>query len=293
MIIAHFSDVHAFSLAGAHAYHFLSKRLPGSLNLVVRRRNRHPVALYRALVEDLARVGPDHVIVTGDLTNLSLPGEYTLARRILDGLALGPERITLVPGNHDAYVWGAWLRRDFERAFTPYLLSDGQGGSAWPPRYPIERVRDEVAVIGLSTALPSPVPLADGWVGGRQLARLEAALARHAGRFRVVALHHPPVDNRHAILRGLRDRGRLQAVLARAGAELVIHGHEHRDVRALIPGPAGGIPVVGVGSATYADRRRDRRSRYNLYHVEGGRLATIETRVHDEETGRYLPLDGQ
>lgn len=286
LLIAHFSDVHALSLGGVSPLAFLSKRLAGGLNLLLKRRHRHPVHLFEALIEDLNQVRPDHVIVTGDLTNLSLEPEFALARRTLDALTLGPEEVTVVPGNHDAYVWGAWLRHAFERAFEPYLLSDG----ALTPRYPLERVRGGLAVIGVSTAVPSPVPFADGRIGVRQLEAVEAALQRHAGRFRILALHHPPVRNRHAFLRGLRDRGLLQAVLARVGAELVIHGHEHRDLWATVPGPAAPIPVVGVGSGTYNDARRERRARYNLYRVVAGRLVAVETRCHDPASGRFTPF---
>ncbi len=283
MIVAHFSDVHALSLDGASPLSFLNKRLAGGVNLLLKRRNKHPVALFEALVDDVNRLAPDHVVVTGDLTNLSLDGEFRLARAILDRLALGPRGVTIVPGNHDVYVWAARLARSFERALGDYAASDAGG-----VRFPLVRVRGDLAVIGISTALPSPVPLADGWVGRGQLAAVEEALRAHEGRFRVVLLHHPPVDNRHAILRGLRDRGRLQEVLRRAGAELVLHGHEHRDVRATVEGPRGPIPVIGAGSATYDDRRPDRRARYNVYRLQGGGFS-VETRVHDPASGRFLP----
>jgi 3',5'-cyclic AMP phosphodiesterase CpdA len=152
-------------------------------------------------------------------------------------------------------------------------------------------VRGDVAVIGVSTALPSPAPLADGWVGGKQLAAIEEALRRNAGRFRVLALHHPPLKNRLAAFRSLRDRGRLQDVLRRVGAELVVHGHEHRDLRASLPGPNGDIPVIGVASGAYLDPRVDKvraRARYNLYQVDDGRLVSIESRVHDPASGRFV-----
>ncbi len=132
------------------------------------------------------------------------------------------------------------------------------------------------------------MPLADGWVGRRQLAALEVALGRLAGKFRILALHHPPYTNRHSILRGLRDRGALQAVLARVGCELVLHGHEHRSLRRELPGPDGPIPVVGVGSGTYEDPRRERRASYNVYTVENKRLVSVETRIHDPATNRFI-----
>jgi 3',5'-cyclic AMP phosphodiesterase CpdA len=283
MRIAHFSDVHALSLAGVRPWSFLNKRVAGYLNLRLNRRDKHPVALFRAIVDDLNTQQLDHVVVTGDLTNLSLAPEFRLAREILDGIALGPERVTVVPGNHDVYTLGALREKLFQELLQPYARSDG--GDA--VEFPSLRVRGELAIVGVSTALPSPPPLADGWLGKQQLRRLEETLGGLAGKFRVLLLHHPPYDNRHSLLRGLRDRGALQRVLQRVGAELVLHGHEHRDLRRELAGPAGAIPVIGVGSGTYDDERPERRARYNVYTIVDGKLVSIETRVHDRERGRF------
>jgi 3',5'-cyclic AMP phosphodiesterase CpdA len=277
MRVAHFSDVHALSLEGVRPWSFLNKRVAGYANLRLHRRAKHPVELFRALVADVNEQPVDHVIVTGDLTNLSLPPEFRLARQILDSLALGPTEVTVVPGNHDVYTVGALWDGLFAESFAPYATSDG--GTA--VEFPLVRVRGELAIVGLSTALPSPPPLADGWLGKRQLRALEERLAALAGKFRILALHHPPYKNRHSFLRGLRDRRALQRVLERVGAELVLHGHEHRDLRHELAGPRGPIPVIGVGSGTYNDERRERRARYNVYTIEGGRLVSVETRVHD------------
>jgi 3',5'-cyclic AMP phosphodiesterase CpdA len=281
--IAHFSDVHALSLEGVRPWQFLNKRVAGYLNLRLNRRDKHPVRLFRAIVDDLNARPVDHVIVTGDLTNLSLEPEFRLAREILDGIRIGPSAVTVVPGNHDVYTLGALRDRFFWSLLAPYATSDA--GTA--VEFPLVRVRGDIAIIGLSTALPSPPPLADGWLGKSQLAALAEKLAALDGKFRIVALHHPPYTNRHALLRGLRDRGRLQKLLARLGAELVLHGHEHRDIRVTLPGRDAPIPVIGVGSGTYDDRRRERRARYNVYTVENGKLAAVETRVHDADSDRF------
>jgi 3',5'-cyclic AMP phosphodiesterase CpdA len=286
MKLAHFSDVHALCLDGVRPWQFLNKRVAGYLNLRLNRRDKHPVALFRAIVEDLNAHPVDHVVVTGDLTNLSLRPEFELARQILDGIRLGPERVTVIPGNHDVYTLGALQQKLFRQLLSPYASSDGK----LAVEFPVVRVRGEVAIIGLSTALPSPPPLADGWLGRAQLAALDEALASLEGKFRVLALHHPPYTNRHSILRGLRDRRALQKVLARRGCELVVHGHEHRDLQVTLPGPRGPIPVVGVGSGTYDDPRLERRARYNVYTIESGRLVSVETRVHDAAAGRFAAV---
>jgi 3',5'-cyclic AMP phosphodiesterase CpdA len=281
--LAHFSDVHALSLDGVRPWQFLNKRVAGYLNLRLNRRDKHPVALFRAIVEDLNARPVDHVIVTGDLTNLSLRPEFELARAILDGIHLGSEQVTVIPGNHDVYTLGALQQKLFRRLLQPYASSDGRTAV----EFPLVRVRGEVAIVGLSTALPSPPPLADGWLGSAQLDALDRVLGDLEGKFRVLLLHHPPYTNRHAILRGLRDRRPLQKILARRGCELVLHGHEHRDLSVTLPGPRGPIPVIGVGSGTYDDARPERRARYNVYTIESGRLVSVETRVHDAQAGSF------
>ena len=279
--VAHFSDVHALSLEGAHFWEFLSKRAAGFANVSLRRKKKHQVSLFEGIAEDLNRAPPDEVVVTGDLTNLSLEPEFKLARSILDRIQLGPSHVTVIPGNHDVYTWDARARKLFERHIAPYASESGE------VQFPVERVRGGLAILGLSTALPSPPPLADGWVGRAQREALEAALERHRDKFRILLMHHPPVTNKHSWLRGLRDRGALQKILSRVGCELVLHGHEHRDLRSEVAGPDGPIPVIGVGSGTYADERRDRRARYNRYHIAGKRLVSVETRVHDPTTNRF------
>jgi 3',5'-cyclic AMP phosphodiesterase CpdA len=104
-----------------------------------------------------------------------------------------------------------------------------------------------------------------------------------------VLLHHPPVVHRPPEHRNLRDREALQAVLGRAGAGLVLHGHDHRDERAWLRGPgAAPIPVVGAGSASYAGGP-ERRSRYNVYELDpdGAAPPTAVTYAHDEAAGAY------
>jgi 3',5'-cyclic AMP phosphodiesterase CpdA len=287
MRVAHISDLHALDLHGVSPLRFLNKRLLGGLNLLRKRAAQHPLRILDALCHDLNRQPLDHVVVTGDLSNLSFPTELMRARQSLDTLRLGPEGVSVIPGNHDVYVWEAYLLRHFERCFAPYCRSDGAPPDS-APRFPFTRVRGEVAFIGCSTALPSPPPLADGWLGRRQLRAIEAELSRLRGCFRVLLIHHPPVPYRLDLLRALRDRKALHAVLRRTGCELVLHGHEHRDLRAELPGPQGPIPVIGVGSSTYNDPRPERRARYNIYTVETSPPRfSVEQRVFDPATGTF------
>jgi 3',5'-cyclic AMP phosphodiesterase CpdA len=145
-----------------------------------------------------------------------------------------------------------------------------------------------VALVGVSTCVPTGDLAAWGQIGEAQLGRLERLLTAPelTGKTRVLLIHHPPVAHRPPENRNLRDRAALCSLLARTGCELVLHGHDHRDEFAQLDGPERTIPVFGVGSASYSGAA-ERRSRYNVYEIEG-RAITAVTFAHDPSTGRYI-----
>jgi 3',5'-cyclic AMP phosphodiesterase CpdA len=257
--LAHLSDAHLSPFPAPRFAELLGKRALGYFNWKLRRHQHHRPEALAALVADLAAQAKDHVAVTGDLVNLSLPGEFQPARDFLARLG-APDHVTLVPGNHDAYVRAtAELHR---AAWRAYLVGDA-GES-----FPFVRRRGGIALVGVSTALPTLPFLATGRIGRDQLARLGEilpALARE-GLFRVVLIHHPPAGRRspHEIL---VDAAHLRAVLGSFGAELVLHGHDHEAELHWIAGPQGRIPVVGVPSAS-SPADDEKPAAYNLYRIE-------------------------
>ncbi|MBT8494073.1 MAG: metallophosphoesterase, partial [Deltaproteobacteria bacterium] len=145
------------------------------------------------------------------------------------------------------------------------------------------------------TSLQTPWFTAYGVIGEDQLGRLSAYLADPELRAmtRVVAIHHPPAGPpAKSRVRGLRDRHRLAEVLAEHGADLVLHGHEHRDLYFHLPGPAGDIPVRGIQSGTYEAGREDKRARYRIYEVGDSGVTGDELRVWDPEAGEFTRDQG-
>src|SRR5262245_10952464 len=125
MRIAHFSDLHLLSLEGAGPTRFLNKRLTGYANLRFKRNHVHRASYVRAIADDIRWKGVEHVVITGDLTNLALESEYALAREVIEkDLAFNPEHVTIVPGNHDLYTRGAQRTARFATYFKEYLESD-------------------------------------------------------------------------------------------------------------------------------------------------------------------------
>ena len=263
-VLAHLSDPHLAPLPSPRWSELIGKRATGYLNWQRKRRLIHRADVLARVVADLKAQAPDHIAVTGDLVNIALAAEFAPARAFLD--QLGPPRdVTLVPGNHDAYVRGAAHLP--QTHWGDYL--SGDDAADLPNEFPFLRRRGPLALIGLSTAVPTPPFMATGRLGVRQLARLAALLDDCAGLFRVVLLHHPPASNPGRHFKRLTDGADFRAVLARHGAELVIHGHDHERSLIELPGPVRRVPAVGVPSASEAPPGEHDPAGYNLYRVDG------------------------
>jgi 3',5'-cyclic AMP phosphodiesterase CpdA len=287
-LLAHVTDPHfRGSLAGVGPTDFMNKRALGALNLIVNRRRKHKMELLDRLRVDLRAQAPDHLALTGDLANVSLPGEWRAALAWIDTCGLEPAAISVIPGNHDAYIPAVVASRAFEKVFAAYMTDDlSRGGER--ADYPYVQIREGVAFVGVSSSVATGDTGAWGLIGDAQLARLEAMLAASelASKTRVVLVHHPPVRQKHGEERNLRDRAALVATLARVGADLVLHGHDHQDEHTELAGPGGkAIPVIGGGSASYTGGP-DKRSRYNLFEIEGGHVTWV-TRAHDEASDTF------
>ena len=288
MRLAHFSDVHLLSHDGAGLLKLVNKRWIGAANLLTNRSRHYHVAAFEHMVEDLNAQQIDHVLCTGDVTNLALEQEFVFARQHFDKLAGGPENVTVIPGNHDAYVAeGIGL---FARIFDEYHRSDPGWTDGDDVRWPFVRIRGDLALVGITTSRETAWFTAYGKVGDPQLQRLKKILTddRLKGKARVVAIHHPPAGkaamNR---IRGLHDHGAFAQVIAEAGCDLIVHGHEHRDMTEALQGPAGPIPVRGVASGTYEHDKPHRTARYRIFDIERGRITTDHVRVWRRGDSRF------
>ena len=72
---------------------------------------------------------------------------------------------------------------------------------------------------------------------------------------RIVLIHHPVGVGISKTGHELLDLAEFGEVIARKGAELVLHGHEHVQVDYELPGPTGPVPVHGVASGTSRSAR--------------------------------------
>src|SRR6266404_3583250 len=105
-VLAHLSDAHLAPLPRPRLGELVGKRVIGYVNWQRKRRLVHRTDVLRRIVEHLKSQAPDHIAVTGDLVNLSLEDEFPPARTCIESLGRAAD-VTLVPGNHDAYVRSA------------------------------------------------------------------------------------------------------------------------------------------------------------------------------------------
>jgi len=262
--LAHLSDPHLAPLPAPQWKELFGKRLTGYINWQKKRRFIHDAEKLAAIVADIKTQKPDHIAVTGDIANIALAAEFRQGRDWLE--ALGPAKnVSLVPGNHDIYVseaaafaarqWGAYMNDDENVGGFPYL-----------------RRRGNVALVGLSSGVPTAPFLATGWLGAKQLAELAATLNRLSTEkvFRIVLIHHPPTTE-SAQHKRLMDAHVLKRVIAAHGADLLLHGHDHLHMINWLEGPNGTrVPAVGVPSASARPGTDKDPAAYNLYQVCGG-----------------------
>jgi 3',5'-cyclic AMP phosphodiesterase CpdA len=259
--LAHLSDPHLPPLPRARLSELAGKRAFGYLNWTRNRRKYYRREVLDALVADMQAQAPDHIAVTGDLVNLALEAEFAPARAWLKSVG-EPHGVTAIPGNHDAYV--RRTRHRFVESFGEYLRGDQASSDA----FPFLRRRGPIALIGLSSAVPTPPLMATGTLGVRQIEALERVLVTLANdqAFRVLLVHHPLRSDSRP--KRLTDSAPLLALLKKHGVELVLHGHDHVHSTMWFDGPDGKIPSIGVPAASALARGRHPAAAYNLYAIE-------------------------
>ena len=240
-------------------------------------------------MRDLHAVAPDHVAITGDLVNLALPAEFAEAGAWLRRLG-PPEWISLVPGNHDALVkvpprdgWNHWRAYAtsyprHSRRMTPVFPSCAAAGrlpsSVCRPR------RHRCPASRLAASAPASSARVDGL-----LQRL-----REDRSCRVLLAHHCPIDGISRPRRRLIDAAELRGSIARHGADLILHGHEHMFSFGQIAGRDGPVPVFGTPSASRLSTREELTAQYYVYEIEAraGQWRTVaECRLFSMASGSF------
>ena len=179
-VIAHISDLHCGS-----RYHIPS--------------------LATRVVDELNELGPDAVVVTGDLTDMGFRQEFMQAQRLLDRIA-SPNRLVMM-GNHDSRNVGDEHFSELFGARSRELRLDG------------------IRLLGVDSSEPD---LDSGRVGRERYRWIEERFSE-PDEFKVLCMHHHlvPVPGTGRERNIVFDAGDLLRVLSNCGTALVLCGHKH------------------------------------------------------------------
>ncbi len=263
--IAHLSDVHMLESRPGRSrsgwsmqHHYLSFGRP--LDAVGRRRKlAHSLSAAR-------RAGAHHLVISGDLTETGAPGEFEALAEVLHEGEFAPDRVTLVPGNHDLYTSpDAW------RCAIRGPLAAFAGTSASRRSRRCHRTFGRVRFLPLDVTLHQAVTRSAGVIADDTLSMLErrASDPSLAGRPLVVVQHHPPFVRKTRVVHwidGLGGAARLMHLLESFKHVFVLHGHLHTVVDRVL-----GCGVARILGATAVVDDRDE-PRVRIYDVRGDRL---------------------
>ena len=244
-----------------------------------------------ALIQDIGRQKVDHVVITGDITNVASPAEFRIAEEFVKQLT-AVCGVTIIPGNHDVNI----QRLDLEsrlgqgKKLDRFLgsfggLLPGNGG-----KFPIVRQLGDVCLLGLDSTTFSPISNAGGKVPEEQLDRLNDALHRPGVRdaYKVLLVHHhvqpgprekeigfKPLDAligkaENYFMDCLSGGNDLLALARDHGVGLILHGHKHR----LYSQKAGRIGLHCAGATTEPEAAG--KITYNLFDWNNGTMRRKE-----------------
>ena len=259
--VLHFSDVHVdMALSSLPWTTWLSKRAIGGLNHALRRRRHFLEAVDKlgALARFADAQQIDLALCTGDYTILGTEPELELAARSVAPLTTRPLGFATVPGNHDLYLGDSVREGRFEKHFAKWMTSDRPELATDGPFPFVRLVGDTLAVIGISSARPTPEPWrSSGRVPDAQLEGLARALVlpEVRDRFVIVMTHYAPRlwnGRPDSITHGLDNADALLASIAELPRGCLIHGHVHRRYAVRAEGVRPWL--LGAGSTTQEGR---------------------------------------
>lgn len=195
-------------------------------------------AVLEPLRRRLLELGPDLLVISGDLTQRARAAQFREARSFLDTL---PKPQLVVPGNHDVPLYNLFAR--FLRPLAGYrrfVCSDVEPGF----------VDEEIAVLGINTT--RSFVFTGGRVSEAQLARVRKELGCLEGpRTRILVTHHPVT---------------ALEKLAQCGVDLFVCGHHHAT-------RADGASALMVQAGTATSRRtREEPNGFNLLRIRPQRI---------------------
>ena len=220
--IIHISDLHFHSYP-QNLSEFNAKRILGATNLLIRRAREFPLKRAKLLVEIIQKMEWDHLVISGDITQLSLEKEFSLAREILDPLLIKSERVTVIPGNHDRY----FNQHDGTDLFTKYF-----GEFFGKNEIHVSEINQKWVLVGWDSAHPNDLRTAAGTVKSSTIQATEKLLKNSPDQTNFIVVNHFPLtfpedwkfDRSHELYNLVPVRN---WILKNSQIRLYLHGHIH------------------------------------------------------------------
>ena len=220
--IIHISDLHFHSYPQKLS-EFNAKRILGATNLLIRRAREFPLNRAKLLVERIQKMDWDHLVISGDITQLSLEKEFSLAREILDPLLIKSERVTVIPGNHDRYI----NQHDGTDLFSKYF-----GEFFGKNEVHVSKINQKWVLVGWDSAHPNDLRTAAGTVKRSTIQATEKLLKNLPDQTNLIVVNHFPLtfpedwkfDRSHELYNLMPVRN---WILKNSPIRLYLHGHIH------------------------------------------------------------------
>ena len=220
--IIHISDLH-FHTYPHNFREWKSKRVLGAANLLLRRAGQFPLQRAKRLVEQIQKMKWDHLVISGDLTQLSLEREFALTRETLEPLLKDPERVTIIPGNHDRYI-----QQDEKPDLYKKYFGEFFGGK----EIRVRKLNPDWVIVGWDSAHPNDWLSAAGTVRRSTIQATENLLRSFPEKTRFVIVNHYPLtfpegwklDQFHELYNLVPVRN---WILRHPNIRLYLHGHIH------------------------------------------------------------------
>ncbi len=217
---------------------------------------------FARVVNEVNKLNPDAIIITGDLTNEGLINEYKDCKKLVSKFKA--KKIIAISGNHD-------YRNTGYLAFKKFF-----------PFQAINELGNNVVIVTLGTARPDRN---EGEVGYRQNLWLERTMTKYKNKVKILAMHHHLVgipdtgSDRLTVI----DAGDILRTILQTNVNLVLCGHKHRPWVWNFKN----LQIVNAGTASSERVRGLFENTYNIITIKGDKVL-VDLKIVG---GKRVPLD--
>lgn len=268
-ILAHLSDLHMLERdhrkrrgISRTRLQFLSTGAPLDAEARLRRATR--------LLSLAQRGGADHILVTGDLTEDGVDSQFEMLAEALHKSGADPQTVTLLPGNHDAYVDHRAFDRALEGPLRAYRATSREG---------TRTVLSDAVILPISTTIEGQwFTRSRGAIRSADVERTKRTASDTVSRNRavVVAQHHPP--SHHPVFAvewfdGVDNVAPMRDLLHERSRVHVLHGHTHRRTTKHLSGREHAQIFC---TASVRDQSETPAQSLRFYKAEAGTLCELQ-----------------